>query len=153
MDHKTNERKSETVKIQIPAGIDDGQGIQLGGHGEIAQNGARGDLFVHVSIRPDRRFGRQGATVISQAKVDMVDAALGTEISVETLDGRIKVKVPAGTQNGKLIRLSGRGMPVPGREQCGDQLITIEVTTPTKLSAAQRKLLEEFRDAPHRRFF
>lgn len=153
MDRRKNERVSENVKVKIPAGIDDGQSIRLSGRGEVAANGQRGDLYVHVSVRPDHRFIRQGANIVSNAEVDMADAALGTEITVETLDGKIKVKIPVGTQNGKLIRLSGRGMPIPGSTRRGDQLINVTVLTPTKLSTVQKKLLEQFKSSPHRRFF
>jgi molecular chaperone DnaJ len=145
-DHQKGERKQEDVKVKIPAGIDDGQSIRLSGHGEVNQQGAKGDLYVHIRVRPDKEFQRQGSHIVSRIKVGMIDAALGTTAEVITLDGKVKVKIPAGTQHGKVLKLTGKGVPlVNNSTRRGDHLIEIKVEVPHKLSAKQKKLLEDFR--------
>lgn len=145
-DHQKGERKQEEVKVKIPAGIDDGQSIRLSGHGEVNQQGAKGDLYVHIRVRPDKDFERQGPHIISHVKVGMVDAALGTTAEVKTLDGKVKVKVPTGTQHGKVLKLTGKGVPlVNSSSRRGDHLIEILIEVPQKLSAKQKKLLEDYR--------
>lgn len=145
-DHQKGERKQEGVKVKIPAGIDDGQSIRLSGHGEVNQQGAKGDLYVHIRVRPDKEFQRQGSHIVSRIKVGMIDAALGTTAEVTTLDGKVKVKIPAGTQHGKVLKLTGKGVPlVNNSSRRGDHLIEILIEVPHKLSAKQKKLLEDFR--------
>lgn len=138
-------RRSKTLNVKIPAGVDDGATMRLSGKGAAPKGGgAKGDLYVQIRVRPDRRFDRDGRDIHSDASVSMVDAALGTEIDVTTVDGRVTLKVPAGTQSGKTFKLSGRGVPVLGRSTRGDHLVTITVDIPTKLSTKQRELLEQF---------
>ncbi len=138
-------RRSKTISIKIPAGVDDGATMRLSGKGAAPKGGgAKGDLYVQIRVRPDRRFVRNGRDIHSEAKIPMADAALGTEIEVETVDGKVTLKVPAGTQSGKVLRLTGRGVPVYGRNTRGDHLVQINVDIPTKLSAKQRQLLEQF---------
>ncbi len=144
-DNQKGERKQEDIKVKIPAGIDDGQSIKLSGHGEVSANGAKGDLYVHVRVRPDKDFERHGANIVSRVKVGMVDAALGTTAEVNTLDGKVKIKVPAGSQHGKVLKLSGKGVPIVHSNKRGDHLIEVLLDVPTKLSAKQKKLLEDFR--------
>ena len=138
-------RRSKTIGIKIPAGVDDGATMRLSGKGAAPKGGgAKGDLYVQIRVRPDRRFVRSGRDIHSEAKIAMADAALGTEIEVETVDGNVTLKIPAGTQSGKVLRLTGRGVPVLGRTNRGDHLVKVNVDIPTKLSAKQRQLLEEF---------
>jgi molecular chaperone DnaJ len=99
---------------------------------------------VQVRVKADKRFERHGANIHSQGTISMADAALGTEVEVETVDGPVKLKVPAGTQSGKAFKLSDRGMPTLNGRGRGDHLVTVVVETPTKLSAKQRALLEQF---------
>jgi len=146
-DRQKNEKKLENIKIRIPAGIEDGQTIRLAGRGEVGADGSRGDLLVHIQVREDKRFKRQGANIITEKEIDMVDAALGTIIETETIDGKCKVKIPAGTQSGKLIRLSGKGATIMGTNKRGDHLIKILVKIPSHLTTKQRKLLEEFKQS------
>lgn len=152
-DREKGERKTETVTVKIPAGIDDGQSIRLSGHGEIGPNNQRGDLFVHVRVRPDKRFKREGPHILSEVTIDMVDAALGATASVETLDGKVTIKIPSGTQSGKIIKLSGRGVPIVGTSKRGDYLVSVQVETPTKLTPQQKRLLGEFKDSKSHRTF
>jgi molecular chaperone DnaJ len=143
-------RERKPLKVKIPAGIDSGQTIRIEGAGEAGQPGARpGDLFLSISIRADKRFERQGSDVISEVKISFPKAALGTTVEVETVEGMVTLKIPAGTQSGKIFRLSGRGISHLHSSRKGDQLVTVLVETPTKLSREQKKLLEQFEDEKH----
>lgn len=144
--HKNNTRETKHIKVKIPAGIDSGQAIKLSGKGEINANGAAGDLYVRILVREDRRFRREGANIITEATIDMIDAALGTTLKVDTIDGRHEVRIPAGTQPGKLIKLSGRGAPVIGSTRHGDHIIIIHIEVPKKLTSKQKSLLEQYRE-------
>ncbi|MSR68629.1 J domain-containing protein [Candidatus Saccharibacteria bacterium] len=143
-DHKSGGRKQEDVKIKIPAGIDNGQAIKLEGKGEINQQGMRGDLYIRVQVRPDSRFERDGNNIISKISIDMVDAALGVDYSVETISGKTTLKIPAGTQPNKVFKLSGKGMPIVNSERYGDHIVITEILIPAKLTGKQKELLEEF---------
>lgn len=142
---KGTKAKNQDIKLKIPAGIDDdGATIRLREHGEAIANGPKGDLYVHVRVKPHKRFTREGDLILSEEHISMVDASLGTEIEVETVDGPIKMKVPAGTQSGTDFKLSGHGVPHLKRDTRGAHIVTIHVDTPTKLSKRQQELLQEF---------
>lgn len=147
------EKKAQEIKLKIPAGIDDGATIRLREHGEAVANGPKGDLYVHIRVRPHKKFTREGELILSEEHIGMADAALGTEIEVETVDGPVMMKVPAGTQSGTDFKLSGHGVPRIKSEQRGAHIVTLTVDTPTKLSKEQIKLLEEFKNAPKRGIF
>ncbi len=138
------EKKKQKIGLKVPAGIDDGATIRLREHGEAVANGQKGDLYVNVRVKPHKKFIREGDLILSQEHVDMVGASLGTEIEVETVDGPIKMKVPAGTQSGVDFKLSNHGVTHLRKETRGAHIVTIVVDTPTKLSKKQKKLLEEF---------
>ncbi len=138
-------RRQRTITVKIPAGVDDGATMRLSGNGAAPKGGgSKGDLYVQIRIRPDRRFTRRGRDIYSEASIPMVSAALGTEVEVETVDGPVTLKIPAGTQSGKVFKLSGRGVPVLGRSSRGDHLVAITADIPTKLTGKQRELLEQF---------
>ncbi len=138
-------RRAKSLDIKIPAGVDDGATMRLSGQGAAPKGGGpKGDLYVQIRVRADRRFERDGRDILSEATIPMVDAALGTEVKIETVDGPVTLKIPAGTQSGKVFKLSGRGVPGLGGRSRGDHLVTVEVDIPTKLSAKQRELLEQF---------
>lgn len=139
------ERKDRDLTVKIPAGIDDGATIRLREQGEAIANGARGDLFVHVRVKPHKKFTREGDLILSEEHISMVDAALGAELDVETVDGVMTMKVPAGTQSGTDFKLSGHGVPHLNRDSRGAHIVSIVVDTPTKLSKRQREILEELR--------
>lgn len=147
------ERRKQDITIKIPAGIDDGATIRLKEHGEAMANGPRGDLYVNIRVKAHKKFTREGDLIISEEHVGMVDAALGTEIFVETVDGKIKMKVPAGTQSGTDFKLSGHGVPHLRSERRGAHIVSIVVDTPTKLSKKQKDLLEQFGGAKKRGIF
>jgi len=141
---KGTERKSKEVTLKVPAGIDDGAVIRLRDHGEAIANGPKGDLYVNIRVKPHKKFTREGDLILSEEHVSMIDAALGTEIDIETVDGPIRMKVPAGTQSGTDFKLANHGVPHIRGNTRGSHIVTIIVDTPTKLSKHQRELLEAF---------
>ena len=138
----------EDIPLKIPAGIYDGQRIRLSGRGGPApqQGGERGDLYVEVRVRAHKTLTREGDLILSEATIPMVDAVLGTEVEVETVDGKITMKVPAGTQPGTNFKLAGHGAPRLGSDERGPQIVTINVEIPKKLNKKQRELMEQFRN-------
>lgn len=150
---KGTERKRQEMTIKIPAGIDDGATIRLKERGEAIGDGARGDLYVHVRVKAHHKFTREGDIILSDEHITMVDAALGTEIDVETVDGKIRMKIPAGTQSGSDFKLSKHGVPHLRSETRGPHIVSIIVDTPVKLSKKQKELLEQFNGAKKRGIF
>lgn len=148
---KGTRRKAQDITIKIPAGIDDGATIRLREHGEAVANGPKGDMYVHIRVKPHKRFTREGDLILSEERVAMVDAALGTEIDVDTVDGPIRIKIPAGTQSGSDFKLSGHGVPHLRGNGRGAHIVTVVVETPTKLTRVQQELLEQFRAAAGKR--
>ena len=145
----------ETLTIKIPAGIDDGMSIRLRGKGGPAPEGGTepGDLYVRVRVKPHKSLTREGAIILSEQTIDMVDAALGCEIDVTTVDGPVTMKVPAGTQSGTPFKLSGHGVPFRADGDRGPHIVTVIVETPTNLSKKQKELLEEFKGAKKKGIF
>lgn len=141
---KGTERRTVNVKLKVPAGIDDGATIRLREHGEAIANGPKGDLYVHVRVKAHKHFTREGDLILSEEHIGMVQAALGTEIDVDTVDGKVRMKVPAGTQSGTDFKLSGHGVPHVRSEARGPHIVTIIVDTPTKLTKQQKEALEAF---------
>jgi molecular chaperone DnaJ len=139
-------KKTQNIKLKVPAGIDDGATIRLREHGEAVANGPKGDLYVSVRVKADKQFTREGDLILSEAHVDMIDATLGAEINVMTIDGPIRMKVPVGTQSGSDFKLSNHGVPHLRGNSRGAHIVTIIVDTPTRLSKRQRGLLEDFRE-------
>lgn len=145
----------ENIKVKIPAGIDDGMSIRLRGKGGEAPEGGteKGDLYVRIRVKPHKNLTREGAIILSEETISMVDAALGCEIDVETVDGPITMKVPAGTQSGTPFKLSGHGVPFRADGDRGPHIVTIIVETPKNLNRKQKELLEEFRNSKKRSFW
>ena len=138
-------RKKQKVKITIPPGIDDGQTISLRGKGNAGQNGGpAGDLLVTVNVRPHPMFEREGVHIHSEIHISVIQAILGDEIEVATLDGKVKYTVPEGTQSGTVFRLKGKGIPYLQTSGRGDQFVTAVVDIPKGLDAKQKELLEKF---------
>ena len=138
-------RKTKTVSVDIPAGIDDGQMIRLAGQGEFGDPGApRGDLYIIVNVKPDKRFQRDGYDIYVDIPITFVQAALGDDIQVPTIDGDVKYSVPAGTQTGTVFRLRGKGVQRMNSNSRGDQYVKVNVEVPKKLSERQKELLREF---------
>ncbi len=141
---KGTQRKNQEVTLKIPAGVDDGATIRLREHGEAIANGTKGDLFVNVRVKSHKKFTREGDLILSQEHVGMIEATLGTEIEVDTVDGPVRMKVPAGTQSGSDFKLSNHGVPHLRSDNRGAHIVTILVDTPTKLTKSQKELLENF---------
>lgn len=137
-------RKKTTLSVKVPAGIDDGQRLKLSNEGDVGSNGGpNGDLYVQIHLVKHDFFHRDGFDVICEVPVTFSQAALGSEVEVPTLGGKVSVTVPAGTQSGRRMRLKGKGIARLGGYGMGDQIITIVVETPSKLSDRQRELFEE----------
>jgi molecular chaperone DnaJ len=141
---KGTQAKKQTIELKIPAGIDDGATIRLREKGEAIANGPKGDLYVNVRVKPHKQFTREGDLILSEEHIDMVQASLGSEIDVKTVDGPIRMKVPAGTQSGSDFKLSSHGVPHLKGSTRGAHIVTIVVDTPTKLTKRQQELLKEF---------
>ena len=138
--------QERSLSVNIPAGIEDGTRIRVGGEGEAGlRGGPSGDLYIFLSVKPHDLFQRDGADLYCKAPISMVTAALGGAFEMATLDGtQTRVKVPEGTQNGRQFRLKGKGMPVLRQPSVGDLYIQVSVETPQNLTRRQRELLEEF---------
>lgn len=135
----------QTLHVKIPAGIEHGTRLRLAAEGEAGlEGGPPGDLYVDVAVRPHPLFERDGGDLHCQVPIPFVQAALGAEIEVPTLDGKETLRVPEGTQSGKTFRLHGKGLPSLGSRTRGDQIVQIFVEVPTKLTDRQRDLLEQF---------
>lgn len=150
---KGTERREQEITVKIPAGIDDGSTIRLRERGEAMAGGPRGDLYVHVRVKAHKKFTRESDIILSEEHVSMFDAALGTEIDVETVDGTVTMKVPAGTQSGTDFKLSGHGVPHLRNNSRGAHIVSIIVDTPTKLNKKQKELLEQLRASRKGRLF
>lgn len=152
---KIIDNEGKDLKVKIPAGIDDGMSVRIRGKGGPAPEGATepGDLYVRVRVKPHKSLVREGAIILSEQKIDMVDAALGCEVEVTTVDGPITMKVPAGTQSGTPFKLSGHGVPFRADGDRGPHIVTILVETPKNLSKKQKELLEEFKKSKKRGIF
>ena len=135
--------RQQTLEVTIPAGVDNGDRVRLSGKGEAIRDGQSGDLYVEVVVREHEIFQRDGADLYMDVPVSIADAALGKEIQIPTLDGRVSLKVPEGTQTGKLFRLRGKGVKPVRTSMQGDLLCRIVVETPVNLTTRQRELLKE----------
>ncbi|PTX64847.1 molecular chaperone DnaJ [Melghirimyces profundicolus] len=138
-------KKRKKIHINLPPGIDEGKQLRISGEGEPGINGGPpGDLYITIKVKPHEFFKREGDDITCELPITFVQAALGDEVVVPTLEGRAKLKVPAGTQTGSEFRLRGKGVPrLYGRGQ-GDQRIRVKVVTPTRLTEEQKKTLREF---------
>ena len=138
-------RRSSRISVTIPAGIDDGQAVSLRGQGNAGKNGGpAGDLIVSIRVRPSAQFRRDGTTVLYEQPVSFVQAALGAELEIPTIDGKVKYTLPAGTQSGTTFRLRGKGIPELRGRGRGDQYVTVKVQVPTSLNGEQREALRAF---------
>ena len=138
-------RRARSFHVKVPAGVKDGARIRLAGRGEAGQSGAgAGDLYVLVRVAPHELFGRKGNDLTLEVPITFAEAALGATVSVPTLNGAVKLKVPAGTQPGKTFRIRGKGAPKKGG--AGDLLVTVNVQVPHRLSRDEKQLLKQLQD-------
>lgn len=138
-------RRQHKVTVSVPAGIDDGQTISFRGQGNAGLNGGpAGDLLITVLVQPHARFERDGASILLDQEVSFAQAALGAEVEVPTLDGKVKLNIPEGTQTGTTFRLKGKGVPFLRNGGRGDQFVTVKVAVPRGLSSAQKDALRQY---------
>ncbi|MGI9235157.1 MAG: molecular chaperone DnaJ [Woeseiaceae bacterium] len=138
-------RKTRTLAVKVPAGVDDGDRIRLSGEGEAGRNGGPpGDLYVEIRVNPHKLFERDGSNLSCEIPVSFAAATLGGEVELPTLDGNVSLKVPSGTQSGKVFRLRGKGVRTVRDARVGDLFAQVAVETPVNLTAEQRDLLEKF---------
>lgn len=138
-------RTQKELRVTIPPGVDSGSRIRYRGEGEAgARGGPSGDLYIVVNVLPHEFFGRQGSDLIFEAPISFPQAALGAEMDIPTLDGKVSLKIPSGTQSHKTFRIKNKGMPKLRGFGRGDLFVKVIVETPTKLTQRQRELLEEF---------
>ncbi|MEJ2256547.1 MAG: molecular chaperone DnaJ [Woeseiaceae bacterium] len=141
-------RKTRTLSVKVPAGVDDGDRIRLSGEGEAGRNGGpAGDLYVEIRVKPHKIFEREGAHLSCEVPVSFGTATLGGEVELPTLDGHVSLKVPAGTQSGKVFRLRGKGVTTVRDPRQGDLFAAVSVETPVNLTAEQKQLLEKFEES------
>ncbi|NBD74388.1 molecular chaperone DnaJ [Patescibacteria group bacterium] len=138
-------RKQEEIKLAIPPGINNGEMIRLSGAGEAIAGGVPGDLYLKVHVKPHPTLTREGNNLHTTLTVKLTDALLGSTYTVETLDGPLEVKVPAGIAFGETLRVRGKGVPIEGGSSRGDLMIKIAITLPKKLSRNAKKAVEELR--------
>ena len=140
-------RRSKTLRVKVPAGIDNGQSFRVRDEGNAGSNGGpNGDVLVTVAVRTHPIFTRDGANVLCEMPITFTQAALGATIEVPTLDGKVRYGIPEGTQTGTTFRLRGKGIPYVGYKTRGDQYVTVVVETPTHLSREQKELLKKLED-------
>jgi len=138
-------RRQHKVEVNIPAGIDDGQTISKPGGGNAGVNGGpAGDLLVTVIVRPHARFERDGTSVLLEQEISYAQATLGAEVEVPTLDGKVKLTIPEGTQPGAVFRLRGKGIPYLRGSGRGDQFVSVNIKVPKNLTGSQKELLRQF---------
>jgi molecular chaperone DnaJ len=140
----------ETLNLEIPAGVQDGMQLSMGGKGNAGeQGGPAGDLIIQVEVEQNTELEIEGQNIIHNLHISFVDAVLGSSVEVPTIEGKAKFKIPPGTQSGKIFKLAGKGLPAVNSYGRGDQLILINVYTPTEFTAEEKKLLEKLRESPN----
>lgn len=145
---KGSQKKQKTLSVKIPAGVNTGNRIRLSGEGGVGSRGAaNGDLYVELHVKPHSMFRRQDSDLFVDVPIDFVVAVLGGSIEVPTLNGKLKIKIPAGTQTGKLFRLRGKGVPKLHGGRVGDLLAKVQIETPINLDVKQKNLLQQFSES------
>lgn len=137
--------KTKTLSVKVPPGVDNGDRIRLSGEGEAGKNGGpSGDLYVEIRVNPHKIFEREGSNISCEIPISILVAALGGEIKMPTLNGSVSVKIPPGTQSGKIFRLKGKGVTTARDKRVGDLYAAISVETPVNLSSKQKDILKDF---------
>ncbi|MEE8194525.1 MAG: DnaJ C-terminal domain-containing protein, partial [Dehalococcoidales bacterium] len=145
---KGKEKLKRSLAVEIPAGVDDGTQIRLSNEGDVGERGgSSGALYITVSVLPHQIFRRDGDNILYELPVNFAQAALGAEVAVPTLYGEVKLKVPAGSQTGKVFHFRGKGISHLHRGGRGDQLIRLVLVTPQKLNKEQRRLFNELAES------
>jgi len=143
-------RQEEIIELEIPAGVEAGMQLSMRAKGNAGKNGGpAGDLLINIEEKPHEHFSRDSKNVIYDLFLNFADAALGTTVEVPTLENKVKIKVPAGTQGGKIFRLRGKGLPSVQSYGSGDQLINVNIWTPKKLNSEETALMEKLKSMPN----
>ena len=140
---ETRVKKTHKLEVKVPAGVDTGSQLRIRGEGEVGKS-SKGDLYIILNVLPHPKFARSGNDIIYETTISMAKAALGGELEVPTLEGNVKMKIPAGTQPDKIFRLRGKGIPDLHGYAKGDELVKVKIEIPLSLNAQQRKLIEDF---------
>ncbi len=142
--------EDETIDIEIPAGVEDGMQLSMRGKGNAGKNGGpAGDLLITIEVIEHASFVRDGQNIIHDLYINIAEAALGTNVEVPSLNGKLKIKIPEGTQSGKVLRLKGKGLPSVQAYGEGDLLVNVNVWTPKELTSQEREILEKIRTMPN----
>ena len=145
---KGKKRAKRKINVKIPAGVDNGSRLRISNEGEAGMRGGpSGDLYVYIFVKPHKIFSREGTEVICEVPINFVQASLGDEIEVPTLDGKVKMKIPEGIQSGTILRLKNKGIPSLRGQGRGDQHVRVKVLTPQKLNEQQKQMLRDFATA------
>lgn len=137
-------KQKKTINVAIPAGIDSGQRIKVLKQGQVGYRGSQpGDLYILIQVKPHPIFRREGYDIISEAPVSFFQAALGGTVEIDTVDGKVELKIPAGIQSGKMLRLREKGVPYPDSVKRGDHLAVLRVVTPTKLTRNEKEIFKK----------
>jgi len=141
---RNHSSKPEKMKVKIPADIDNGQTVRLSGAGEPMQDGVAGDLYISISVRRDPLFRKEGKNIVTEINIKLSDALLGMKYPLKTIDGDIELTIPEGINNGDILRVREKGVPIDSRHR-GDLLVKIKTITPNHLSKTAKKLIEELK--------
>ncbi|MGE5371644.1 MAG: molecular chaperone DnaJ [Solirubrobacterales bacterium] len=145
-------RKTRKISLKVPAGVDNGAKLRMTGEGELGvRGGPPGDLYVYLIVKPHKKFQRRGNDVLCEVPISFIEAALGADIEVQTLDGTAKVHIPEGTQTGSSFTVKGKGIPHLRGHRRGDQIVFVRVMTPSKLNEKQKDLLKRFHEEEEKR--
>lgn len=136
--------KQETINVAIPAGLNNGETIRMSGYGEAIKGGPSGDLYIRINVKPHKTYRRDGKNLMTDIHIKLTDAILGTEYNLETLDGKLDIKIPAGVNHGELLRVKGKG--VPSGSSRGDIIIRIQIKMPAKLSKKAHEAVEKLKE-------
>lgn len=143
-------RNEEVIELEIPAGVEAGMQLSMRGKGNAGRNGGpAGDLLINIEEKVHEHFSRDGKNIVFDLFLNFADAALGTSVEVPTIESKVKIKIPPGTQGGKIFRLREKGLPSVQSYGTGDQLINVNIWTPKKLNAEETELMEKLRDMPN----
>ena len=137
-------RKQTEISVNIPAGINNGEMIRLTGAGEAVAGGVAGDLYIKIHVTPDKHFRKEGHNLVMDLNIRLTDALLGAEYNIDTLDGKLKLKIPAGVTFGEVLRIKGKGVPIGGSKR-GDIMVKLNIQLPEKLNRKTKKIIEELR--------
>jgi len=142
---RNHSNKPEKIKVKIPADIDNGQTVRLSGAGEPMTDGVAGDLYISITVRRDPLFRKEGKNIVTEIELKLSDALLGLNYPLKTLDGQIELKVPEGINNGEILRVREKGVPIDSRHR-GDLLVKVKIKMPTHLSRTAKKIIEQLKE-------